>query len=413
MADAVIRRDVRSLSAAQLGNLRDAFRSLQQDAGAEGFQALAALHVTSCQHEFPMFLAWHREFLIRLEMSLRRLRPDVTDLHLPFWDWTDDATSKEGIPEAYRVRQYQREVPQPDGSVIPEMADNPLHHGLLPDSQPTKRGGRPPYSLIALRSQLSAALHPDVTSFEQFTKLILMPHNSVHAWIGGTMQALKAAYDPIFWAHHAAVDRYWAYWQTQNCDVTLSAEELAMPLSGFPGRTVADVMDLAVLGYDYDYDSLSAPASFAMYSDDEPDGGGVKLHAHNLRMDCGTYLIHVFVNQPDASHQTPLAHNPHYAGSFGIFGCGSTEDPGHPMPIGHDHQNHHPLPKPHAHPEHHQPQAEESIKMGDQILNLSKTAARVAANGEPIQITLVAETADGVPVMLTEVPMGEVSVKTS
>ena len=49
--------------------------------------------------------------------------------------------------------------------------------------------------------------------------------------------------------------------------------------------------------------------------------------------------------------------------------------------------------------------------MGDQILDLSETAARVAAAGAPIQITLVAETADGDSVMLSEVPMGEVSVK--
>ena len=30
----------------------------------------------------------------------------------------------------------------------------------------------------------------------------------------------------------------------------------------------------------------------------------------------------VFVNQPDADEKTPLENNPHYAGSFGIFGVG-------------------------------------------------------------------------------------------
>lgn len=417
MAEPIIRRDVRHLSNDQLNNLREAFQAVQQDTGPAGFQALAQLHITSCQHQFPLFLAWHREYIFRLETALRQLRPDLPDLSLPFWDWTDDLTLQQGIPEAFRDRQYLRNTPQADGSVLSQLTDNPLHHALLPNSQPTRRSGRSPVSLRALRTQVEAALRPEVASFEEFTKLILMPHNTVHAWTGGAMQGLQAAYDPLFWAHHASVDRYWAHWQRQHPGTTLTAEQLAMPLPGFPGKTVADVMDhLTELHYDYDYGSLAAPVSpvvFELLAPISPRLRRVQLHARDLRTDCGSFLIHIFVNQPDANRKTQMADNPHYAGAFGIFGCDNNEQ----EPTGHNHNHNHnnelePTGHHHNHhPSHSTTPVSQGITLGDQVLDISETAALVAPAEAPIHITLLAETADEVPVELSEVPIGEVKIK--
>lgn len=38
-------------------------------------------------------------------------------------------------------------------------------------------------------------------------------HNSGHRWIGGHMGRSASPNDPIFWLHHANVDRIWALWQ--------------------------------------------------------------------------------------------------------------------------------------------------------------------------------------------------------
>ena len=38
-------------------------------------------------------------------------------------------------------------------------------------------------------------------------------HNGVHGWVGGDMTAMTSPNDPIFFMHHAQIDRIWAIWQ--------------------------------------------------------------------------------------------------------------------------------------------------------------------------------------------------------
>ncbi len=43
------------------------------------------------------------------------------------------------------------------------------------------------------------------------------PHGTVHVTIGGNMGSVKrAAQDPIFWVHHAQIDRLWNLWLAQG-----------------------------------------------------------------------------------------------------------------------------------------------------------------------------------------------------
>ena len=43
------------------------------------------------------------------------------------------------------------------------------------------------------------------------------PHGSVHGAVSGNMCCvLTAAQDPIFWVHHAQVDRLWNLWLAQG-----------------------------------------------------------------------------------------------------------------------------------------------------------------------------------------------------
>lgn len=62
-----------------------------------------------------------------------------------------------------------------------------------------------------------------------------------------------AAYDPIFWAHHATVDRLWRIWQHRNPGALPPADVLDTPLQlgKKPILTVRDTIDVKRLGYDY------------------------------------------------------------------------------------------------------------------------------------------------------------------
>ncbi len=54
-------------------------------------------------------------------------------------------------------------------------------------------------------------------TFNTFRPALEGIHNSGHVWVGGSMGGiLTAPTDPIFWMHHAEIDRIWAEWQRAN-----------------------------------------------------------------------------------------------------------------------------------------------------------------------------------------------------
>jgi Common central domain of tyrosinase len=61
-------------------------------------------------------------------------------------------------------------------------------------------------------------------------------HNAVHAWVGGAMSTSASTNDPVFWLHHANVDRIWDMWQQKH------GVDTYVPLDGYPANSANDVM---------------------------------------------------------------------------------------------------------------------------------------------------------------------------
>ncbi|MGA2738817.1 MAG: tyrosinase family protein [Bryobacteraceae bacterium] len=122
------------------------------------------------------------------------------------------------------------------------------------------------------------------TSFEDFcgtetapedqslaTRAAQGPHSNVHmSLVGGAMGNLMvAAADPVFYAHHANVDRYWSYWLRKYCDLKKPARWLTKPWYFFHdehrqlvGVQPYQIVDEQVLGYKYNEDSSNWYANF-------------------------------------------------------------------------------------------------------------------------------------------------------
>jgi hypothetical protein len=50
--------------------------------------------------------------------------------------------------------------------------------------------------------------------YTQFTTLLESYHDTVNDWVGGNMNNIMASpCDPVFWMHHAEIDRIWSAWQ--------------------------------------------------------------------------------------------------------------------------------------------------------------------------------------------------------
>ena len=154
-------------------------------------------------HGSWLFLPWHRAFLYFHERILGSLINDKS-LRLAYWDW--DNSAHRGVPPAW---------------LTPNNTANPLFDA----NRSAVAGNQLPNSLVGPQ-----IINPIVgaPTFAQFGgsasgagSLENGPHGGVHIWCGNTalnsgtadMGLLDtAAQDPLFWAHHANIDRLWTVW---------------------------------------------------------------------------------------------------------------------------------------------------------------------------------------------------------
>ena len=82
----------------QVTSLKNALYKLQNDAGPNGFEAIAGFHgspgvcpengtdkYACCRHGMPAFPHWHRLLTVQFE---RALRDKGSVVGVPYWDWT-------------------------------------------------------------------------------------------------------------------------------------------------------------------------------------------------------------------------------------------------------------------------------------------------------------------------------------
>ena len=248
-----VRVQVGSMTSDQLASFRQAVTASMGISDDRGYSAWAGIHglplPISCQHGNPLFLPWHRAYLYLFEKSLQ---DQVAGVTLPWWDWTSATSHTQGVPDSYTdtstdnplqsatvaisasdIEQLRTEQP---GAVSD--GDNPVivRDPDVPDALP---------QAATIDSILEAP------TFEDFTGRLENVHDAVHVWVGGSMSIIDiAAFDPVFWAHHAMIDRLWYLWQMRQPNVSVPAPLLNSALDPFP-LTVSQVLDISQLGYEY------------------------------------------------------------------------------------------------------------------------------------------------------------------
>jgi tyrosinase len=89
------------------------------------------------------------------------------------------------------------------------------------------------------------------STFNAFTPALQGVHNSGHVWVGGSMGSVATApADPVFWMHHAEIDRIWAAWQAANPGQNPTLAGAAATMDPWP-ETEVDTRDITTLGYTY------------------------------------------------------------------------------------------------------------------------------------------------------------------
>ncbi|MEV8525205.1 tyrosinase family protein [Streptomyces sp. NPDC052000] len=177
-------------------------------------------------HRSPSFLPWHRRFLIEFEQALQSVDASVT---LPYWDWTADRTATSSLWAADFLGGTGRSR---DGQVM----DGPFAQSAGGWNLNIRVDGR-----TYLRRALGAAVaqlptRAEVDGVLAMTTYDMAPwnsasdgfrnhlegwrgvnlHNRVHVWVGGQMATGASPNDPVFWMHHAFVDKLWTQWQSRH-----------------------------------------------------------------------------------------------------------------------------------------------------------------------------------------------------
>jgi tyrosinase len=165
----------------------------------------------TCSHfgYLPHFLTWHRMYLYYFERIVEKIVGEP--FAIPYWAYLPDGSGRRKLPTAF--------LSETEGQ------KNPLYFGARNDEFKASGTGFETDEEVdagpALRtSQLLPKSNPQLLRPDMRTGFISYlegtPHGSVHVAVGtadGMGAFPKAARDPIFWLHHANIDRLWESWR--------------------------------------------------------------------------------------------------------------------------------------------------------------------------------------------------------
>ncbi len=185
-----------------------------------------------CQHSSWYFLPWHRIYLHYFEEIVRQTvstlgGPD--DWALPYWNYSDPRSPNvRTLPPAFREPQ------------TPSGESNPLFVSERCQSDPDINGGEGvDLEDVDIGAAMGEMYFSEPTTDPNFAgfggpvtgwshsggsvgSLENIPHGEIHMEVGGFQPRgwmssfTTAGRDPIFWLHHANIDRLWKVWLNQG-----------------------------------------------------------------------------------------------------------------------------------------------------------------------------------------------------
>ncbi len=203
-------------------------------------------------HGTSGFLPWHRKFLIEYENALRCLDVKFQCVTIPVWDWSEWQfyCNKQGGCSSYAELPAQLKKDNPNAESLLTAFGGPGTSGPL-GQQGKPFGGTGQQHGVgcvttgpfagwkdwegncltrgvnwSLKDRANGPLTDRMTLITLTTGqdnygldkgyragLQGTPHNMAHNYLGGHMRSMRSPMDPIFFSHHAFVDKNWATWQ--------------------------------------------------------------------------------------------------------------------------------------------------------------------------------------------------------
>jgi tyrosinase len=263
----------------------DTMRSRYDDYAEVHLNAMNAAQSegASWGHMCSAFGPWHRKLLRQFELDLQTIKPGVT---IPYWDWTV-ATEKKKI--------FAPDFLGGNGNTTGRVTTGPFIGSRWvirvkdspgdPDYLRRRFGKDPTAKSLPTKKLVTSAQAITVYDTAPWNDLArgnsaadwggfrvqleVSMHNLVHRYVGGTMVLAASPNDPVFWLHHANIDRLWGKWQDRYGNSTYPTngapnghnlnDAMIFHRGGtapWPGVTrPSDVMDRWAMGFRYDDDT--------------------------------------------------------------------------------------------------------------------------------------------------------------
>jgi tyrosinase len=276
------RANILSLPLAEVAKVTAAFRSLKASGAYDDFvrRHMVAMNTptpagaeSNAGHSGPIFLPWHRACLWELETMLINAAPAGTTpiSGIPYWAW--EAESRLTGGDSRKSKLWTPEYLGGDGNIG---NGNRVLNGPFADWQAliwnnttrtfSRRTAPGLIRLLGRDSAGSATLPTEaqITDLMTYTTYDRAPynksstnsfrnrlegwlggprlHNQVHRWVAGDMLVGTSPNDPVFWLHHANVDRLWWNWQCLSTPLRPYAPTNASAGTSYAGQRADDRM---------------------------------------------------------------------------------------------------------------------------------------------------------------------------
>lgn len=134
--------------------------------------------------EREIFFAWHRRQLFELEQAMQNINPFIS---IPFWNSSVDQSINSPLWAFNFMGQFND-----DWNLQRTLGQN----DMLPM----------PFEVQQAQSQTDFFLYSDLVERGPV-------HHGAHRWVGGVMNATVSPRDPVFYLHHAWIDKLWKEWE--------------------------------------------------------------------------------------------------------------------------------------------------------------------------------------------------------
>jgi tyrosinase len=185
------------------------------------FESLIDRHravFSSGVHDADVFLPWHRHYILEFEDLLRQVDSTIT---VPFWDWSLSAANPFASPMFGNQPHWMGGTGDSSDNWCLNSGPFAYNGGAgykKVDGDCVQRNFNSLFAVGGLLD-IQSVLNIPANDFDGFRDQLehgAGMHDSVHCAVHGTMCTSHASNDPLFFLHHAHIDKIWSDWQEMS-----------------------------------------------------------------------------------------------------------------------------------------------------------------------------------------------------